>query len=74
VDSNYTVWRAFALAGQFGVTLGVCVAGGVILGEKLDATLGTTPLFILVCIFAGIALGTVGGIQLIRLSLERRSR
>lgn len=74
MKDDYTVWRAFALAGQFGVTLGICVAGGVILGEKLDATFHTAPIFILVCIFVGILLGTVSGIQLIRLSLERRSK
>lgn len=70
-DDQFTVVRAFALAGQFGVSLGVCVAIGVYGGEQLDARFHSAPLFILVCIFAGLIVGTVSGIQLVRLSLRR---
>jgi F0F1-type ATP synthase assembly protein I len=68
-DDQFTVMRAFALAAQFGVSLGVCVAIGVYGGEQLDAHFHSSP--ILVCIFAGLIVGTVSGIQLIRLSLRR---
>jgi len=70
-DDQFTVMRAFALAAQFGVSLGVCVAIGVYGGERLDAHFHSSPIFILVCIFAGLIAGTVSGIQLIRLSLRR---
>ena len=73
MNDQFTVWRAFALAGQFGFTLGIFVAGGVFFGEWLDARLHSAPLFILVCIFAGLAIGTVSGIQLVRFSLRRGS-
>jgi F0F1-type ATP synthase assembly protein I len=70
-DDQFTVMRAFALAAQFGVSLGVCVAIGVYGGEQLDAHFHSSPIFILVCIFVGLIAGTVSGIQLIRLSLRR---
>ncbi|MGI8914119.1 MAG: AtpZ/AtpI family protein [Chloroflexota bacterium] len=72
-DDQFTVWRAFALAAQFGVSLGVWVAIGVYGGEQLDAHFHSAPIFILTCIFAGLIVGTVSGIQLIRFSLRRRS-
>ncbi len=71
--NEYTVWRAFALATQFGVTLGTCVAIGVYVGLQLDARYHA-PLLIIVCIFAGLIAGTMSGVQLIRLSLRRGAR
>ena len=71
---QFTVWRAFALATQFGATLGICVGIAVYIGEQLDARLHTAPLFILVCILLGLIVGTASGVQLIRLSLRRGAR
>ncbi|HEY8745906.1 MAG TPA: AtpZ/AtpI family protein [Chloroflexota bacterium] len=70
-NDQFTVLRAFALVGQFGVSLGVFVAIGVYGGEQLDAHFHSAPLYTLVCIFAGLIVGTIGGVQLIRLSLRR---
>jgi F0F1-type ATP synthase assembly protein I len=70
-NDDFTVWRAFGLAAQFGISLGICVAIGVYAGEQLDGHFHSAPIFILVCIFAGLIVGTISGIQLIRLSLRR---
>ncbi len=72
--NNFTVWRAFALASQFGISLGVFTGLGVYVGEQLDYHFQATPVFTLVCIFLGLALGTWSGIQWIRLSLDHSSR
>ena len=49
-------WRAAALAAEFGFTVVGGLVGGVILGQFLDARLGTTPVFLLIGILGGFVL------------------
>jgi F0F1-type ATP synthase assembly protein I len=47
------VWRAAALATEFGFSVAGPLVGGVLAGRYLDQQLGTTPAFLLMGIFAG---------------------
>jgi len=46
--------RAFAMVSQIGITMIVCVFGGVWIGNWLDEKLGTPGICLIVCIFIGI--------------------
>lgn len=49
--------RAFAMVSQIGITMLVCVFGGVWIGNWLDEKLGTPGICLIVCIFVGIIAG-----------------
>ncbi|MCL4543163.1 MAG: AtpZ/AtpI family protein [Chloroflexi bacterium] len=72
--NDFTVWRAFALATQFSITLGVFVGLGVFAGTQLDTHFHSPPLFTLICIFLGLGLGSWSGVQLIQLALQRSGK
>ncbi len=55
MDRN--AWQALAVAGSFGLTAALLVAGGVVGGRWLDGRMGTAPLFQVVGLFAGLGLG-----------------
>ena len=46
-------WRAAALAAEFGFSVVGGLVGGVLLGQLLDARLGTAPLCLLLGILGG---------------------
>jgi ATP synthase protein I len=46
-------WRAAALAAEFGLSVVGGLVGGVLIGQWLDAQLGTSPLCLLVGILGG---------------------
>ena len=49
-EGSRRTWTTFA---SMGLTLAVCVAGGLFLGIWLDSVLHTSPL----CLFAGLLVG-----------------
>lgn len=59
-------WRAIALVSAIGVELAVCVLLGVWIGRWLDGRMNTDPLFLLIGIFVGMAIGIWAVIQLIK--------
>jgi ATP synthase protein I len=50
--------RPLAIVTQVGVSMVVCILGGLALGLWLDSALNTKPLFTLVFILIGVAAGT----------------
>ena len=58
-EMDGSVWRAITLASSFGVMAALLVAGGVLGGRWLDARMHTAPLFAVVGLFLGLALGGV---------------
>jgi len=50
-------WAYFALFSEIGVVLFVTILTGTLAGNWLDHQIGTTPLFVLVGLFVGLAAG-----------------
>jgi F0F1-type ATP synthase assembly protein I len=50
-------WAYFALFSEIGLVLLVTTLVGVGLGYWIDTRLGTVPLFVLIGVFAGMAVG-----------------
>ena len=50
-------WAYFALFSEIGIVLFVTTLGGALAGNWLDLQIGTRPIFIMVGLFAGLALG-----------------
>jgi F0F1-type ATP synthase assembly protein I len=51
------LWQALALASSFAVTAALLVAAGVVGGRWVDGRLGTSPLFAVLGLFAGMGVG-----------------
>jgi|GEM_PF-2567472 len=49
--------NAFALLTEFGLTLGVPIIIGIVLGELIDGATGKSPLFLFIFLILGIAGG-----------------
>ena len=54
-DGRKDAVRAFSVLAQIGIQIFVCVAVGVLIGQWLDDRLGTSPWFLLVFSFLGMA-------------------
>jgi F0F1-type ATP synthase assembly protein I len=65
-------WRAAALAAEFGFSVVGGLVGGVILGQFLDARLGTTPAFLLVGILGGFLLSLYLMYLIYRVQIQSR--
>lgn len=59
-------WRALALVSAIGIDLAITVLLGVWLGSWLDERMNTDPLFLIIGIFLGLAVGIIVIIRLIK--------
>ena len=59
-------WAAFA---SMGLTLAVCVAGGLLLGLWADSAAGTSPLFLFLGLVAGCVIAAFALVSLVRRNL-----
>ncbi len=50
-------WHALALVGVISIDIALFVTIGVLLGNKLDAVFGAAPLFLIIGVLLGLALG-----------------
>jgi F0F1-type ATP synthase assembly protein I len=50
-------WAYFALFSEIGLAIFVATLAGALAGYWLDRQVGTTPVFVLIGLFAGLALG-----------------
>lgn len=50
-------WAYFALFSEIGIVLLVTTLAGVLFGYWVDQQLGTVPIFVLVGLFVGLAVG-----------------
>ncbi|MBI2755714.1 MAG: AtpZ/AtpI family protein [Chloroflexi bacterium] len=62
--------QSLAIASQFGVTLAVAVGVGLLLGQWLDARLGTGIVFTLIGALLGLASGVMAALRIYRASLR----
>ena len=65
-------WRAAALAAEFGFSVVGGLVGGVLLGQFLDAQLGTAPIFLLVGILGGFLLSLYLMYLIYRVQIQSR--
>ncbi len=63
-------WRAMAVVGAMGIDLAIMVILGVWIGNKLDQTFQSSPLFLLIGLALGLILGILSIIRLIKIFLE----
>jgi F0F1-type ATP synthase assembly protein I len=61
----------FALFSEIGFVLAIPILIGVLAGDRLDRSIGTWPIFLLVGSFAGMAFGGYASYRLITRFLER---
>lgn len=59
-------WRAVMFVGAIGVDLAVCVLLGFWGGKALDETYSTAPIFLLVGIIVGLAVGIYAIVLMIK--------
>ena len=59
---NPRVWQLLGL----GWYIVACLVGGIVGGIWLDGQIGTTPLFLLIGLFAGLGLAFYGVMQMVR--------
>ena len=65
-------WRAAALAAEFGFSVVGGLVGGVLLGQFLDARLGTSPVFLLIGILGGFILSLYLMYLIYRVQIQSR--
>jgi F0F1-type ATP synthase assembly protein I len=73
-DPTNQIGRAasyFALFSEIGFVLAIPILIGVLLGNGLDRSIGTWPIFLLVGAFAGMAFGSFASYRLISRFLAR---
>lgn len=59
-------WKMVALVGAIGMDLSFCTLAGFYGGQYLDGRFGTSPLFLLVGLLGGLAIGIYGVYLLIQ--------
>ncbi len=64
--------RALAVVTQIGVIMVVCVFAGVWIGNWIDSKLGTTGIFLIVCILLGVAAGFMNVYRVLTKGLRKR--
>jgi ATP synthase protein I len=69
-----TTAQSLAVASQFGVSLAVGVALGLVAGQWLDGQMHTGYVFTLIGVFAGLILGSSGIVALYRATLRSSER
>jgi ATP synthase protein I len=69
-----TTAQSLAVASQFGVSLAVGVALGLVAGQWLDGQMHTGYVFTLIGVFAGLILGSSSIIALYRATLRSSER
>jgi F0F1-type ATP synthase assembly protein I len=68
---NLTTFQALAVASQFGISLAVSVVLGVLVGQWLDARLGTGFVFTLIGVLLGLVATATSTVQLFKARLRR---
>jgi len=69
-----TTTQSLAVASQFGVTLAIGVALGLVAGQWLDGQMHTGYVFTLIGVFAGLILGSISIVALYRATLRSSER
>jgi ATP synthase protein I len=69
-----TTAQSLAVASQFGVSLAVGVALGLVAGQWLDGQMHTGYVFTLIGVFAGLILGSSSIVALYRATLRSSER
>ena len=59
-------WRAMGVVGAIGVELAVLLLLGLWLGKKLDMLLQTSPIFLILGMLLGLAIGVWSVIRIIK--------
>ena len=52
---DFRMYENLALLSQVGIMMVVPIIGGLFIGKWLDGWLGTSPLFLLICVLTGAA-------------------
>lgn len=72
-QNDQSPWRALVLVTAIGIDLAICVLAGVWAGRWLDERMGSDPLFLIIGIFLGLAVGILVIIRLIKPFTEDRN-
>jgi F0F1-type ATP synthase assembly protein I len=59
-------WDALSLATSLGLMTAIVMSAGIFVGRRVDARLGTEPLFAVVGFALGVAVGVVSFIRWVR--------
>lgn len=59
-------WKAMGLVGVIGVELAVLVLAGIWLGKTVDSIFQTSPVFIIIGIFSGFAVGIWSIVKIVK--------
>jgi ATP synthase protein I len=59
-------WDALALASSLGLSTAVVMAAGIYVGRRVDALVGSDPLFTLVGLFLGVGTGVWSFVRWVR--------
>lgn len=59
-------WRALGLAGTIGIELSVLLLLGIWLGNKLDQSLNTSPIFLIIGMILGLFIGIWSIVKMIK--------
>ncbi|HET7615620.1 MAG TPA: AtpZ/AtpI family protein [Bacillales bacterium] len=59
-------WRMTGLLGTLGLEITGCIVGGAFLGRYLDARFGTDPVWLAVCLIAGLLLGILSALYTLK--------
>lgn len=65
-DNVANSWKAIGLVSALGIDLAVCAFGGFYAGKRLDEKLGGTGVWIAVSVLAGLTVGGVSAVMVIR--------
>lgn len=65
-NQNPGPWRAFSIFGSIGIQLAILIVAGFYGGRWLDSVMGTSPVFLIVGILCGVAVGIMSMILLIK--------
>ena len=65
-DSPPNPWKAMAVVGVIGVELAVLLLAGIWVGKQLDLFFETSPTFLIIGMFSGLAVGIWSVIKIVK--------
>lgn len=65
-------WYYFGLAGEIGFAVALPIAGGALLGSRIDIRMQSYPKYTIILLFVGIAISMINFIMVIQNILKRQ--
>lgn len=67
------VWQALSVTTVIGVEMAITVTAGFYIGRYIDSKLETAPLFLIICLLLGLAVGIIAVVKTLQMLFEEKA-